>query len=222
MIVNWKYLGAATLVTAVLVGGGSAASYIAHSSLQTLQADSKPSSRTPSTNHVVPTSAPLESPSLNLSPSGNGVLNVQNSSGKSTELSSSIQGSGSVATSPIVDPSQFSLYDQFKDAPDTLVADVIAGSGAAVNNGSKVTVQYRAYLTNGKKFDDTYAKNQPFLFNEASGSLFTGFLEGVLGMKVGGERRLVIPPSVAFGAKGNGPVPPNAVIVFDVLLVSVK
>jgi len=101
--------------------------------------------------------------------------------------------------------------------------DVKSGTGATAVAGKKVKVHYTGWLTNGKKFDSSVDSKQPFEFNLGAGQVIKGWDEGVAGMKVGGKRRLEIPPSLGYGARGaGGVIPPNATLLFDVELLEVK
>ena len=103
------------------------------------------------------------------------------------------------------------------------IDDIVVGNGAAAAAGQKVTVHYTGWLTNGTKFDSSKDRNDPFVFPLGAGSVIKGWDEGVQGMKVGGQRRLVLPPEFGYGARGAGAViPPNATLVFDVELLAVK
>jgi FKBP-type peptidyl-prolyl cis-trans isomerase len=108
--------------------------------------------------------------------------------------------------------------------PDGLeYIDVKAGTGAVVQAGSSVNVQYTGWLqSNGKKFDSSYDHGgQPFNLTVGQGKVIPGWDEGLVGMKVGGTRRLIIPPALAYGAQGSPPViPANATLIFDVTVVS--
>jgi FKBP-type peptidyl-prolyl cis-trans isomerase len=101
--------------------------------------------------------------------------------------------------------------------------DVKTGTGAAVKAGDKVTVGYTGWLANGTKFDSSADHpGQPFSFTVGQGQVIPGWDKGLIGMKVGGERRLIIPPSLGYGAQGAGStIPPNATLVFDVTIVSI-
>lgn len=104
----------------------------------------------------------------------------------------------------------------------TLVStDVVVGTGATAVSGDTVTVHYIGTFTNGTKFDSSYDRNQPFSFQLGTGQVIAGFDQGVTGMKVGGKRRLTIPPSLAYGSTGQGSIPPNTTIVFEVDLLSI-
>jgi FKBP-type peptidyl-prolyl cis-trans isomerase FkpA len=99
--------------------------------------------------------------------------------------------------------------------------DLVVGTGAVAASGDTLTVNYVGRLQAGGVFDDSYARNQPFTFQLGAGQVIRGWDQGLPGMRVGGKRRLTIPPSLAYGSQGNGPIPPNATIVFDVELVSI-
>lgn len=101
--------------------------------------------------------------------------------------------------------------------------DLAIGTGDAANSGAMVTVHYTGWLTDGKKFDSSVDRRDPFAFRLGAGKVIRGWDEGVQGMKVGGKRKLTIPPDLAYGARGaGGVIPPNATLVFDVELLEVR
>jgi FKBP-type peptidyl-prolyl cis-trans isomerase len=102
-----------------------------------------------------------------------------------------------------------------------VVEDLVVGTGATAAVGDTVTVNYIGTFTNGTKFDSSYDRNQPFPFRLGAGQVITGFDQGVTGMKVGGKRRLTIPPSLAYGSQGQGSIPPNTTLVFEIDLLSI-
>ena len=103
-----------------------------------------------------------------------------------------------------------------------IVEDINIGEGAAAAAGQKVTVHYTGWLTNGTKFDSSKDRNDPFVFPLGGGRVIKGWDEGVQGMKVGGKRKLTIPPALGYGSRGAGSViPPNATLVFEVELLGV-
>jgi peptidylprolyl isomerase len=108
--------------------------------------------------------------------------------------------------------------------PDGLAyRDEIVGKGASPKPGDDVTVHYVGTLTNGKKFDSSLDRGQPFTFTIGEGQVIKGWDEGVATMRVGGRRKLIIPPSLGYGAAGaGGVIPPNATLIFDVRLLAVK
>ena len=104
--------------------------------------------------------------------------------------------------------------------------DTTAGTGATAKKGDNVSVHYTGWLYNngeqGKKFDSSKDRNDPFEFPLGAGHVIQGWDEGVQGMQVGGTRRLVIPPQLGYGARGaGGVIPPNATLLFEVELLAV-
>jgi len=101
--------------------------------------------------------------------------------------------------------------------------DLVVGSGPSAVIGHIAVVHYTGWLTNGTKFDSSVDRGVPFEFPLGMGRVIRGWDEGVATMKVGGKRRLVIPPELGYGAAGAGTViPPNAILVFEVELLGVK
>lgn len=107
------------------------------------------------------------------------------------------------------------------------ITDTQAGTGAQAQPGQTVTVHYTGWLytggQQGAKFDSSRDRNQPFAFPLGAGHVIKGWDEGVAGMKVGGQRTLIIPPELGYGARGaGGVIPPNATLKFDVELLAVS
>ena len=104
-----------------------------------------------------------------------------------------------------------------------IIEELVAGAGAVAAAGQNVTVHYTGWLTDGSKFDSSKDRRDPFVFSLGAGQVIRGWDEGVQGMKVGGSRRLTIPPELGYGARGAGSViPPNATLVFEVELLDVR
>ena len=103
-----------------------------------------------------------------------------------------------------------------------IIEDLVTGEGAEAAAGQRVSVHYTGWLTDGSKFDSSKDRNEPFDFPLGAGHVIRGWDEGVQGMKVGGKRKLTIPPSMGYGARGAaGVIPPNAVLVFEVELLGI-
>ena len=102
-----------------------------------------------------------------------------------------------------------------------VVEDLVVGTGATAAVGDTVSVHYVGTLTNGTKFDSSYDRGQPFPFQIGAGRVIAGWEQGVPGMKVGGKRRLTIPPSLGYGNQANGSIPPNSTLIFDIDLLSI-
>jgi peptidylprolyl isomerase len=100
--------------------------------------------------------------------------------------------------------------------------DIVVGTGASPQPGQEVTVHYTGTLDTGTKFDSSVDRGLPFTFKIGEGMVIKGWDEGVMTMKVGGKRKLVIPPQLGYGARGIGPIPPNSTLVFEVELLGVK
>ena len=130
---------------------------------------------------------------------------------------------------PLSFPLQFSNYSFIgvpmaatKTASGLVIEELIVGEGNIAASGQHVTVHYTGWLTNGSKFDSSKDRNDPFKFGLGQGQVIRGWDEGVQGMKVGGKRKLTIPPELGYGARGaGGVIPPNATLVFEVELLGV-
>jgi FKBP-type peptidyl-prolyl cis-trans isomerase FkpA len=103
-----------------------------------------------------------------------------------------------------------------------VIEDIVEGAGVTAAAGHTVSVHYTGWLTNGNKFDSSKDRNDPFEFALGARQVIAGWDEGVQGMKVGGTRKLTIPPGLGYGARGaGGVIPPNATLVFEVELLEI-
>jgi peptidylprolyl isomerase len=101
--------------------------------------------------------------------------------------------------------------------------DLVEGTGPVPQKGQTVSVHYTGTLENGKKFDSSLDRNRPLDFVLGAGSVIKGWDEGIATMKVGGKRKLIVPPHIGYGAEGRPPViPPNSTLIFEVELLEIK
>ncbi|MCD6283435.1 FKBP-type peptidyl-prolyl cis-trans isomerase [bacterium] len=101
--------------------------------------------------------------------------------------------------------------------------DLVVGDGQEAKSGDNVSVHYTGWLTDGTKFDSSVDRGTPFTFHLGAGQVIKGWDEGVAGMKVGGKRKLTIPPELGYGDRGAGPkIPPGATLVFEVELLGIS
>ena len=107
-------------------------------------------------------------------------------------------------------------------ATGLVIEEVTVGTGAEAERGQHVSVHYTGWLMDGTKFDSSKDRNDPFAFSLGAGQVIAGWDERVTGMKVGGTRKLTIPPQLGYGARGaGGVIPPDATLVFEVELLGV-
>lgn len=106
---------------------------------------------------------------------------------------------------------------------DLQIEELQIGTGEEAQSGMSVSVHYTGWLTNGTKFDSSLDRNSAFSFDLGAGRVIKGWDQGVAGMKVGGKRKLTIPPELGYGARGaGGVIPGNATLIFEVELLGVK
>jgi len=120
-------------------------------------------------------------------------------------------------------PTKLNEADYQTTATGLKYYDFVVGTGAAPQKGKQVIVHYTGWLADGKKFDSSLDRGEPFAFAIGVGQVIRGWDEGVMGMKVGGKRQLLIPPDLGYGTSGaGGVIPPNATLIFEVELLEVK
>jgi FKBP-type peptidyl-prolyl cis-trans isomerase len=115
------------------------------------------------------------------------------------------------------------------EGPETVTAsglkyvDLRVGDGPSPQVGQRLSVHYKGMLVNGKEFENSYDTGRPYQFEIGRGTVIKGWDEGILTMKLGGKRKLTIPPALAYGARGSPPnIPPNSTLIFEVELVDIK
>lgn len=113
------------------------------------------------------------------------------------------------------------LDSMTRTASGLYYADKTVGTGAVAQSGKMVSVYYKGSLPDGRVFD-SLSSGAPLSFRLGTGAVIPGFDEGITGMKVGGKRLMVIPPSLGYGNRAAGSIPPNSILVFEVTLVSVQ
>ncbi|MFA6369323.1 MAG: FKBP-type peptidyl-prolyl cis-trans isomerase [Candidatus Shapirobacteria bacterium] len=102
------------------------------------------------------------------------------------------------------------------------IEDTVVGNGQEVKSGDNISIHYSGTLEDGTKFDSSYDRNQPLEIQIGVGQVIQGWDQGVVGMKVGGKRKLTIPYQLAYGENGSGPIPPKATLIFEVELIDIK
>jgi FKBP-type peptidyl-prolyl cis-trans isomerase len=107
-------------------------------------------------------------------------------------------------------------------AENVKIEDIEEGTGPEVKSGDTVVMHYTGTLTNGTKFDSSVDRNEPFETQIGVGQVIQGWDLGVIGMKVGGKRKLTIPPSLGYGAQATGSIPANSILIFDLELLEIK
>ena len=178
-----------------------------------------------------PTNTESISLNSNKTPSDPNAISVKEPSNISASLGSGQKQNNSSSSSSnssqnIPGPETFGAFEQYKDSQSVMYQDLQAGTGAEVTADSQVAVLYKGYLTSGALFDQSRAGNdgklQPFIFSPAAGQVIAGFAQGVMGTKVGSVRRVIIPPTLGYGAEAQNGIPANSVLVFDIQVISVQ
>ena len=123
-------------------------------------------------------------------------------------------------------PESFDVYEKYANELNALYIDIVVGKGLEATSGSTVSMIYSGWLTNGELFDQNrkndLGQKELFSFKLGSGQVIPGWEQTIAGMKEGGKRRLIIPSTAGYGPNGQGPIPPNSMLIFDVELYSVQ
>jgi FKBP-type peptidyl-prolyl cis-trans isomerase len=106
--------------------------------------------------------------------------------------------------------------------PQLVSTDTVVGTGDTAESGDLVTVHYTGRFIDGRVFDSSVARGEPFQFTLGKGQVIAGWDEGIVGMKVGGKRTLSIPPELGYGKDDYGPIPGNSTLIFDIELLKVQ
>lgn len=110
-----------------------------------------------------------------------------------------------------------------QEITDLKIQDLKVGTGSAeVEIGDSISVHYAGFLIDGRKFDSSYDRGQPFEVEIGNGKVIRGFDQGVLKMRIGGKRRIFIPPDLGYGPQQQGPIPPNSSLIFEVEILDIK
>lgn len=146
---------------------------------------------------------------------------------KSDPLNDATSAATDGIASSVPKPTEFKQYEKYKDAKDALFGDIKVGTGNEIKAGSKVTILYKGWLTNGTIFDESKPTGPNgrlvgLQFTEGNHEVIAGMEQAIFGAKAGGVRRLIIPPAVGYGALGQGNIPGNSVLIFDVEIVTVE
>jgi FKBP-type peptidyl-prolyl cis-trans isomerase FkpA len=131
-------------------------------------------------------------------------------------------GGEKVETSPLPASASDSASLDASSSAQLKSEDLVEGTGAEAKSGDTVSVNYVGTLQDGTKFDSSYDRNQPFETQIGVGGVIKGWDLGIPGMKVGGKRRLTIPPELGYGPQANGKIPANSTLIFEVELLDVK
>ncbi|HVR69701.1 MAG TPA: FKBP-type peptidyl-prolyl cis-trans isomerase [Vicinamibacteria bacterium] len=111
--------------------------------------------------------------------------------------------------------------DDLTGPSEITTEEITVGTGATAALGDVVTVHYTLFLADGTRLESSHDRGSPITFQLGVGATIPGFEQGILGMRVGGKRRVTVPPSLAYGSSGQGSVPPNATLRFEIELVSI-
>lgn len=138
--------------------------------------------------------------------------------GDPLQSDTNLEGMG-IGANSAPNASELQDYQKYQDAKGPLTGEIQKGDGAEAAKGKQVTINYTGYLTSSKVFDKS---SNPFAFTVGQKNIIPGMNIGVSGMKVGGKRRVIIPPAFGYGTQMKPNIPPNSVLIFDIELLAVK
>jgi FKBP-type peptidyl-prolyl cis-trans isomerase len=206
--------GIATVIIGLIIAGGGLWLSRRHQHQPVAAASTK--TLAANTNETEPETQPASSATG---------LNFDGSTGQSAAGQTQTAQPSQTAQSKL-DPATFAQYDKYKAGDKALFAELQTGTGAVLGTNQTATVAYKGWLTNGQLFDssklDSDGKLQAFSFTMGQHQVIAGWEQAMAGMKVGGVRLLIIPPAVGYGPDGQGPIPGNSVLVFQVQLLGVQ
>lgn len=133
---------------------------------------------------------------------------------------STASSSATIETATFASSLGVNLAGSTKTTNGVYTRDLVVGTGQLVNAGKSVTARYTGWLANGTQFDSNQTTGFQFVLD--AGNVIRGWDEGIPGMRVGGKRQLVIPPALGYGARGNGAIPGNAILVFNVEIIAAQ
>ena len=143
-------------------------------------------------------------------------------------LSSACLGGESVAPERSIEEASFAsvlgvnLAASTKTANGAYYRDIVVGTGAVVASGQHICIRYTGWLSNGVQFDTNLSNTNPLTFKLGAGEVIDGFDEALAGVRVGGRRQLIVPPSLGYGPYNYGPIPGNSILVFNVEVVAAQ
>ena len=143
-------------------------------------------------------------------------------------LTSACLGGESVAPERSIEETTFAstlgvnLAASTKTANGVYYRDIVVGTGAVVASGQNISLRYTGWLSNGVQFDSNLSAGSPLTFKLGAGEVIDGFDEGLAGVRVGGRRQIIVPPSLGYGAYDYGPIPGNSILVFNVEVVGAQ
>ena len=119
-------------------------------------------------------------------------------------------------------PTTTTVNNTASQATELKTEDIKEGTGPAVKSGDNIVIHYKGTLTDGSTFDSSYERGEPFETTIGVGQVIEGWDKGIIGLKVGGKRKLTIPPAMGYGDRPAGKIPPNSILIFEVELLEIK